>query len=297
MTSQSDQPNQNKSESVEAGLSRRNLIRTAGLILGGTAVGGAISGWPSAEAATSKNRTTTRKKKVTTARKTGAASPVVTTRALSAAANCSVISQETGGPFPGDGTNGINALTMSGIVRSDIRPSFGSSSRIAKGVSIKIRLTINSSETCAALAGSAVYIWQCDQTGNYSLYSQATVNENYLRGVQVADSKGIVEFVTIFPGAYPGRWPHIHFEVYPSLAKTTNGANAIGSSQLAFPEAVCRDVFATKGYEASVPQMSRTTLQNDMVFSDGVDDQLAAISGTITSGLTASLTINVDPKG
>src|SRR5262245_33798282 len=39
---------------------------------------------------------------------------------------CSLIPSETAGPYPGDGTNGPNVLTQSGIVRSDIRASFGS---------------------------------------------------------------------------------------------------------------------------------------------------------------------------
>jgi protocatechuate 3,4-dioxygenase beta subunit len=42
------------------------------------------------------------------------------------------------------------------------------------------------------MAGAAVYIWHCDRDGNYSLYSQAVTTENYLRGVQAADSNGVV---------------------------------------------------------------------------------------------------------
>jgi protocatechuate 3,4-dioxygenase beta subunit len=49
------------------------------------------------------------------------------------------------------------------------------------------------------MAGAAVYIWHCNRDGNYSLYSQAVTTENYLRGVQAADSNGVVT-VTRFGG-------------------------------------------------------------------------------------------------
>ena len=86
--------------------------------------------------------------------------------------------------------------------------------------------------------------------GNYSLYSSGFEDENWLRGVQKTDAKGQVTFTTIFPGCYSGRWPHIHFEVYPSLADATEAQNRQRTSQLAFPEDICNDVYAT-------PAMSR----------------------------------------
>ncbi len=99
-------------------------------------------------------------------------------------------------------------------------------------------------------------------------------DENYLRGVQEADADGEVTFTTIFPACYSGRWPHIHFEVYPSLAKATNSANKIATSQIALPEDACNAVYATAGYEQSVQNMSQVSLDSDNVFSDGYDLQL-----------------------
>ena len=128
------------------------------------------------------------------------------------------IPQETAGPYPGDGSNGPNVLGLTGVVRSDIRSSFAGLSGTADGVPLTLVLTIVSSSTCAPLAGQAVYLWHCDRPGRYSLYSSGVTNQNYLRGVQEADGSGVVTFTTIFPGCYAGRWPHIHFEVYPSLA-------------------------------------------------------------------------------
>jgi len=44
------------------------------------------------------------------------------------------IPEETAGPFPGDGSNGPDVLEQSGVVRSDLRSSFGGSTGTAAGV-------------------------------------------------------------------------------------------------------------------------------------------------------------------
>jgi protocatechuate 3,4-dioxygenase beta subunit len=195
------------------------------------------------------------------------------------------IPEETSGPYPGDGSNGANALTQSGIVRSDITSSFGSSSTKADGVPLKITMVINDfANNKLPLAGGAVYVWHCDRDGRYSLYSPGVTNENYLRGVQETDDRGQVSFTTIFPACYSGRWPHIHFEVYPSLAKATNSANKIATSQMALPEAAARAVYGTTGYEQSVSNLSRVSLQSDNVFSDGYDLQMPTVTGEPSSG-------------
>jgi hypothetical protein len=108
--------------------------------------------------------------------------------------------EETAGPFPGDGSNGANVLNQSGIIRSDITSSFGSSTTKAEGVPLNITMTINDfANNEAPLAGGAVYVWHCDREGRYSLYSQGVIGENYLRGVQETDGRGQVKFTTIFP--------------------------------------------------------------------------------------------------
>jgi protocatechuate 3,4-dioxygenase beta subunit len=193
--------------------------------------------------------------------------------------------EETAGPYPGDGSNGTNVLTESGIVRSDITSSFGASTTKATGVPLAITMTINEFDNDKKpLAGGAVYIWHCDQAGQYSLYSHAVINENYLRGVQETDASGKVRFTTIFPACYSGRWPHIHFEVYPSLAKATSSANKIATSQMALTEEVSKAVYASAGYEQSVRNMSRLSIESDNVFGDGYDLQLPTITGDPTSG-------------
>jgi protocatechuate 3,4-dioxygenase beta subunit len=217
------------------------------------------------------------------------------TAAASAAASCETIPEETAGPFPGDGSNGPDVLSQTGVVRKDIRSSFGSTTTVAEGIPLAISLALQDAEVCAPLAGAAVYVWHCDRAGNYSLYSQAAASENYLRGVQAAGDDGVVTFDSIFPAAYQGRWPHIHFEVYPSLETATDEANKIATSQIALPKDACDAVYATAGYEQSVRNMSSHSLASDMVFADdGGVRQLGTVTGDVSSGYGVSLTVPVN---
>ncbi len=132
-------------------------------------------------------------------------------------------------------------LTESGIVRSDLTSSFGSASATAQGVPLTVSLTVLDVAAGGTPAeGAAVYLWHCDREGRYSLYDSAIAGENYLRGVQAADAEGALSFTTIWPGAYSGRWPHIHFEVYPSLAEATSAGSKLVTSQIALPEDACQ---------------------------------------------------------
>jgi protocatechuate 3,4-dioxygenase beta subunit len=225
---------------------------------------------------------------------TTAAGSAGTAGTAGSAATCAKIPEETAGPFPGDGSNGPNILSQSGIVRSDIRSSFGGASGVAKGVPLTINLTVqDSSKACAGLTGAAVYVWHCDIDGAYSLYSQGVTNENYLRGVQQTDSTGTVKFTSIFPAAYSGRWPHVHFEVYPSLTKATTAGGKIATSQLALPKAVCDTVYASDGYSASARNLARVSLDGDNVFRDGYTNQLATVTGSVQAGFVANLSVPV----
>ncbi len=227
----------------------------------------------------------------------GSGSSTSTTVAATGAgdADCELTTpEETGGPYPADGTNGPNVLTQDGVVRQDITSSFGEYSGVAEGVPLQIDLRIlDSGAGCAPLAGAAVYLWHADQEGRYSLYSNGVTDQNYLRGVQVAGDDGTLRFTSVFPGCYDGRWPHIHFEVYETQAAATSGRNAILTSQIALPESADVDVYATSGYEDSVTNLSRTSLESDMVFSDGADAQLPTVSGDAASGLTIQLDVVV----
>jgi protocatechuate 3,4-dioxygenase beta subunit len=218
------------------------------------------------------------------------------TASASVTAVDSVVPDETAGPFPGDGSNGVDVLDDTGIVRRDIRSSIGTSTTTAPGVPLTINLTVlDSSSGYAAMDGVAVYAWHADAQGRYSMYSSGVENENYLRGVQPTDASGTATFTTVFPGCYDGRWPHVHFEVYRSIAEATSDGQIVRTSQIALPQAACEAVYAdTSTYPSSAGNLSRTSLTRDMVFGDdGGIHQLATVTGASTSGYVANLTIAV----
>jgi protocatechuate 3,4-dioxygenase beta subunit len=213
--------------------------------------------------------------------------------------SCSVIPEETAGPYPGDGTNSnasgvVNVLTQSGVVRSDIRSSFNGANGTAAGIPLTIKLKIvNANNSCGSAGNFAVYLWHCDREGRYSLYSSGVTDQNYLRGVQQADADGNLTFTSIFPGCYDGRMPHIHFEVYRSLAQSTSASNRIKTSQLTFPLATMNQVYATSGYSSSANNLSRISFATDNIFSDGYSLQLGTMSGNVTDGYVLTLTVAV----
>ena len=133
-------------------------------------------------------------------------------------------------------------------------------------------------------AGRAVYLRHCDRGGHYSLYSSDATNQNYLRGVQQADAAGTVSFLTVFPGAYPGRWPHMHFEVFPSLSAATNVSNKVATSQIALPKTASDLVYATTGYETSVRNPAGVSLATDDVASGFTAAPTVTVAGSEPGG-------------
>jgi protocatechuate 3,4-dioxygenase beta subunit len=247
-------------------LSRRNALRVFGLGAAGLAVA-ACGGGTGASAGSS----------------TGATS-------------AGEVPEETSGPYPGDGSNGPDVLEQSGIVRSDIRASFGEASGMAEGVPMTIELTVaDLANDGIPLEGVGVYVWHCTREGGYSMYSEGVEDQNFLRGVQVADADGAVRFTSIFPACYDGRWPHIHFEVYPDRYSISDVANVIATSQVALPKNICSAVYAEAGYESSVSNLAGVSLTTDGVFGDdGGASQLAMVTGSVTQGYTVALNVGVD---
>jgi protocatechuate 3,4-dioxygenase beta subunit len=270
---------------LATGADRRQSLRW--LLAGAASVSGVSCGGGGGDSGTTASTTAT------------ATSTTTTTTTTTASSTCAVIPEETGGPYPADGTNSAaggvaNALILSGIVRSDIRASVAGATGVAQGVPLTIKLKIvNVGASCAAAAGATVYLWHCDRDGNYSMYSSGVTGENYLRGVQSADSNGDVTFTTIFPGCYAGRMPHVHFEVYPTLAKATLASNRIKTSQFTFPAAINTEAYTATGYTSSVRNLANISLATDNVFSDGVTLQTATVTGTVSTGYVATLQVGV----
>ncbi len=139
-----------------------------------------------------------------------------------AASTCLLTPETTEGPYWVDG-----ALTRRNITEGK------------RGVPLVIRFTVLDARTCAAIPGADVEIWHCDANGVYSGVNGATTR--FLRGHQRADARGRAELVTIFPGWYPGRTPHIHMKVHV-------GGTAVHTGQVFFDEAITRKVYAQAPY-------------------------------------------------
>ena len=102
-----------------------------------------------------------------------------------------------------------------------------------------IRFTVLNARTCKIIRNADVEIWHCDAIGDYSAVNGAATR--FLRGHQRSNAKGIAEFLTVFPGWYRGRTPHIHMKV-------SVGGNEVHTGQVFFNEAVTRTVYAGAPY-------------------------------------------------
>jgi protocatechuate 3,4-dioxygenase beta subunit len=72
---------------------------------------------------------------------------------------------------------------------------------------------------CAPIPNVAVDLWHANATGVYSGIvmfgngqptDKSNQNNRALRGIQISDKNGALQFTTIVPGHYPGRTHHIH---------------------------------------------------------------------------------------
>lgn len=178
--------------------------------------------------------------------------------------DCEVSPKETKGPFPNK--------TPSDYVRENIIGD-------RKGIALLMTLTIlDKNNACQPLSNAEVDVWHCDSQGNYSEYGRGEMTKrHFLRGRQVTDVNGQVSFISIFPGYYRGRAPHVHVEV---LDKTSN---SLLVTQIAFPENVCDTVYATENYQGT----DYVSNLRDGVFRASLKQNMAdSVSGTISDGYT-----------
>ena len=207
----------------------------------------------------------------------GTSTTTTTGGTTGSATSCVVSPEETIGPYP----DRTGMLTNQAFSRQNVTEG-------RAGTPLTLELTVvNVRASCAPVANAAVEIWQCDASGNYSEYAQPGFNgvgQTFLRGLQTTNASGAVRFTTIYPGWYNGRATHIHVDVYINNTR-------VKVTQIAFPENISAQVYA-QGVYASKGQ-NTTTNARDNVFSDGVNDELAVVSGSLSTGLTASLTIGI----
>jgi protocatechuate 3,4-dioxygenase beta subunit len=162
------------------------------------------------------------------------------------------------------------------LQRSDIRSDPGDSNLVKPGVPLRvvIRVGRKNGAECLPMKGAVVNAWQCDATGQYASYAAlGTASNQFLRGYQLTDGSGVVEFQTIYPGSYAGRTVHVHFSVRMSASVSyPNGAGAF-VGQLYFPDDVTDEVLMRPPYSSA----GRLKNAQDSFYSD---DMLGAVSRT-----------------
>jgi protocatechuate 3,4-dioxygenase beta subunit len=191
-------------------------------------------------------------------------------------AGCELSPDETAGPFPNKHPNSL--------VKSDIVDG-------RAGVGLSITLTVlKQAKECLPLPGVFVDVWHCDAKGEYSQYGSNRMQkadhtkDNYLRGRQTTDKDGKVNFVSIYPGWYPGRAPHIHVEVLDQAGES------LGITQIAFPEEVNNAVYAASSYRGK----SDMANDEDMIFRDSLHQNMTdTMDGDIENGYNLTKTIIV----
>jgi protocatechuate 3,4-dioxygenase beta subunit len=219
--------------------------RRALAAFGGVGLGTLLAGCGGDDDGSSSGTTTTTADGTQTTTEAGLADLFAT------AASCTVAPGQTEGPFYFDVDS----------VRSDIRED-------REGVPLRLALRVLDAD-CAPVADSVVDIWHCDASGTYSGFEAAstgpgggggrTDDETYLRGAQVTNGEGIVRFVTIYPGWYPGRTVHVHAKVH--LDNTT----AL-TTQLYFDEDVTARVYEREPYASDPGPV--TSNADDGIFAE-----------------------------
>jgi uncharacterized protein (TIGR03437 family) len=177
--------------------------------------------------------------------------------------------------------------------RSDIR-SDPSNGTVKPGTPLKIKFNVGkvSGSACTPLAGAFVDLWHCDAAGGYSDVSgQGNPNnlgQKFLRGYQVTDSNGAVEFTTIYPGWYSGRTVHFHYQVR-LFAGATRTYQFI--SQLVFDDALTDQVFTQAPYNARPNRNTRNS--NDNIAQGGGSSIILALTPDGAGGYTTDYTVGV----
>lgn len=200
--------------------------------------------------------------------------------------SCTVSPTETAGPFPTSiGDPAFQA--SSAYVRTDIRDG-------EAGTTLTVKILIrNTNADCALVTGAFVEIWHCNSKGYYSEFGPSNSGGmqtadmtalDFLRGKQVTDSTGTATFLSIYPGWYSGRAPHIHVHIYNS-----SGVSKL-ITQIAFPESVSNLVYTTgEAYTGKVQNQSNSS---DNIFSNSLAANMAdSVTGSVSVGYELVKTI------
>ena len=156
------------------------------------------------------------------------------------AATCVLTPEVTEGPYWIDDK----------LTRRDIREG-------KPGLPLVLAFTVVNAKTCRPIKGADVEIWHCDASGSYSGFDSGAArggpgggggpqtSSRYLRGHQRSNAGGVATFLTVFPGWYPGRTPHIHMKVHAAGAD-----RVVHTGQVFFNEAITAAVYRQGPYSS-----------------------------------------------
>jgi protocatechuate 3,4-dioxygenase beta subunit len=236
-------------------ISRRRALTTLGTV----SLGGLLAACSSSSSSESSATTT-----LVTDEATG-------TSVFDGAASCILSPEMTEGPYYFD----VDAI------RSDIRED-------RTGVPLRLALRVQDVDACAPISDAVVDVWHCDANGLYSGFEAASTgrgnardDETYLRGAQVTNGAGAVEFVTVYPGWYRGRTTHIHVKVH--LDRST-----LLTSQLYFDEEVNDAVYRREPYASDDGRDTRN--DDDTIF----DEQMVLTITPDGDGYVGAMTLGVN---
>ncbi|MBD1929437.1 intradiol ring-cleavage dioxygenase [Trichocoleus sp. FACHB-90] len=190
-----------------------------------------------------------------------------TTSSFAQTPTCVVKPQQTEGPY----------FVDEKLNRSDIR-SDPSNGAVKQGVPLRLVFRVSGIDgsACTPLRGATVDVWHCDALGVYSDvrdFNGDTQGQKFLRGYQVTDANGTVEFVTIYPGWYPGRTVHIHFKIRTDSA---SGRDSEFTSQLYFDDALTARIYAQSPYATKGQPTQRN--DGDGIFQDGGEELMLQLT-------------------
>jgi protocatechuate 3,4-dioxygenase beta subunit len=264
-------PVQASPNEAAARFSRREALAGAGVVTLGSVLAACGGGEETAKVATTDGETATVQSKT---HGDGTAAEL-----FDHSASCSLAPEQTEGPFYFDVDK----------IRSDVRED-------REGTPLRLALRVRDDATgCKPVENAVVEIWHCDGLGAYSGFGPAstggggpspgggttTDEETFLRGAQVTNADGIVEFRTIYPGSYPGRTVHIHAMVH--LDRTS-----LLTTQLYFDDKFTERIYAEAPYSQGA---GRDTLNSD----DSLFDESLLL--TLTQGsddVTGMMTFDVE---
>lgn len=201
----------------------------------------------------------------------------------STALDCVVRPELTIGPYFVDGQ----------LNRSDIR-SEPSDNSVKEGVPLTLNINVASvgDNSCTPIEGAQVDVWHCDANGQYSGVSAQgadTTGQKFLRGYQLTDANGAVQFQTIYPGWYSGRAVHIHITI---RTKGADHADYQFTSQFFFDDTLTDQVHALEPYASKGQRDIRNA--NDNIFNGGGDQLLLNPEGDTTNGFTSTFNVGLD---